>query len=79
MLKLVSLQVPQILPEKDGGILSEVEPKTPSVEEYVGELLSRIQPAPASEHRRSTVAQYVQDIIKKAFQPAVEASLSVHL
>ena len=48
--------------------------KASSVEEYVGDLLSRIQPAPASEHRRRTVAQYVQDVIAQAFQPAVEAS-----
>lgn len=48
--------------------------KAPSVEEFVGELLSRIQPAPASEHRRRTVAQYVQDVIAQAFQPGVEAS-----
>lgn len=68
------LQVPLIKFDKDGGIVSEGEVKTPSVEEYVGELLSRIQPAPASEHRRKTVAQYVQDIIAKAFQPTVEAS-----
>lgn len=48
--------------------------KTPTVEEYVGTLLSRIQPAAASEYRRRTVAQYVQDVIAQAFQPAVEAS-----
>jgi hypothetical protein len=67
------IQVPQI--EHDG--VSEGEVKAPSVEEYVGELLSRIQPAPASEHRRKTVAQYVQEIIAKAFQPAIEASILV--
>lgn len=50
--------------------------KAPSVEEYVGDLLSRIQPAPASEHRRRTVAQYVQDVIAQAFKPAVEASFT---
>lgn len=68
-----SLQVPRI---KHDGV-SEGEVKAPSVEEYVGDLLSRIQPAPASEHRRKTVAQYVQDIIAKAFQPAIEASILV--
>lgn len=50
--------------------------KAPSVEAYVGDLLSRIQPAPASEHRRRTVAQYVQDVIAQAFKPAVEASFT---
>ena len=48
--------------------------KAPTVEEYVGNLLSRIQPAAASEYRRRSVAQYVQDAIAQAFQPAVEAS-----
>lgn len=51
------------------------DPKSAStLEEYVGELLSRIQPAAASEDRRETVAQYVQHVIAQAFQPAVEAS-----
>lgn len=48
--------------------------KASSVEEYVGTLLSRIQPAPASEDRRSIVAEYVKAKISQAFQPAVEAS-----
>lgn len=41
-------------------------------ENFVLDLLSRIQPAPASEMRRKMVARYVQDTIKRAFQPAVE-------
>ncbi len=58
--------------EAEGG--AKDSQKTISVEEYVGDLLSRIQPAPASEHRRRTIAQYVQDVIAQAFQPAVEAN-----
>ena len=46
--------------------------KMPSVDDFVGELLTRIQPAQASEKRRKTVAQYVQDVIARAFQPAFE-------
>ncbi len=72
------LQVPQIKSDKDGETVSEDTVKLQSVEEYVGDLLSRIQPAPASEHRRKTVAQYVQDIIAKAFQPNCEARPRLH-
>ena len=44
------------------------------MDDFVGELLARIQPAPASELRRKSVAEYVQNVISRAFQPGFEAS-----
>lgn len=62
--------------QPDCGLVSEASSsgKVPSVDEYVGELLARIQPARASEERRRSVAQYVQDVIARAFLPAHEVS-----
>ena len=54
---------------------AKAKPTSPSLDDFVGELLQRIQPAPASEARRKTVAEYVQSVIAKAFSPQFQVML----
>lgn len=71
-------QVAENQPEAVSSSGPDNASKAPNVEQYVDELLARIQPAPASETRRKTVAQYVQDVIARAFLPAFEARFPIH-
>lgn len=50
---------------KQGGVVEDAE-------DFIFDLLNRIQPTPASESRRKNVARYVQDTIARAFVPAYE-------